>query len=288
MRHRRRCVTALTCVLIACAGTFVRGDASARDESAIARDLADADRAVAARPDAPPVYMNRAHVLDAMRRYERAVTDYSKVIELLPTSPAAFQHRGEDQFRLGRFKASVADFDQVLALDPDQAPYHWQRGISLYYAGEFDKAARQFELHKTVNPEDVENAAWHFLCVARASGIEAARRRLIPIHGDSRVPMAEVHEMFAGRLSPRDVLAAANAGRPEADDLRQRLLYAHLYIGLFHEAEGRPAQAAEEIRLAAEKYAGDDYMSDVARAHHAALDQAAAATTRPTTSPPRR
>ena len=98
---------------------------------------------------------------------------------------------------LGRVKESVADFDKFLEARPDQRPQHWQRGIALYYAGQFEDGAKQFEIHKTVNANDVENAAWHFLCVARWKGVEAARAGLIPIEGDGRVPMMTVHKMFA-------------------------------------------------------------------------------------------
>ena len=105
-------------------------------------------------------------------------------------------------------KAS-ADFNSVIGLRPDQEAHHWQRGIAYYYAGEFEKGRLQFEAHQEVNPKDVENAVWHFLCVARMHGMEEARKKLIPIAGDSRVPMAEVHELFAGKGTKEAVIEAA-------------------------------------------------------------------------------
>ena len=146
------------------------------------------------------------------------------------------------------------------------APYHWQRGISLYYAGEFDKGAKQFELHKTVNPQDVENAVWHFLCVARLAGVEKAREKLIPIHANARVPMMQVHELFAGRGSTQAVMDAVKAGEPDESSLKNRLFYAHLYLGLYDEALSKPESARDHLQMA-EKYASEDYMGDVARVH---------------------
>ena len=75
--------------------------------------------------------------------------------------------RAVAEFEQGRFGASVAAFDELARLMPDRAPHLWQRGIALYYAGRYADCRRQFESHRTVNPDDVENAAWHFLCVAR-------------------------------------------------------------------------------------------------------------------------
>jgi hypothetical protein len=72
------------------------------------------------------------------------------------------------EFRSGRVAESAAGFDKVAKLAPDYAPQLWQRGIALYYAGRYRDCRAQFESHRTVNPDDVENAAWHFLCVARA------------------------------------------------------------------------------------------------------------------------
>src|SRR6266853_660464 len=58
---------------------------------------------------------------------------------------------------------------------------------------------RQFELHQTVNDNDVENAVWHYLCVARLAGVEKAHASLIRIQRDSRVPMMAVYALFGGK-----------------------------------------------------------------------------------------
>ena len=94
-----------------------------------------------------------------------------------------------------------------------------------YYAGEYEKGVKQFEIHQDVNSNDVENSVWHFLCVNKIKGFEAARKSLIDIKGDGRVPMAQVQKLFAGKLEPKDVLDAANAGDPSPDELRLSLIH---------------------------------------------------------------
>jgi lipoprotein NlpI len=226
-----------------------------------------ADKALEADAKNTEAYVFRARLHDIRREFDKAIIDYGKVIELSPEAGLAWQRRGEDHFRLGHFKESVADFDKVIALSPGDAPHHWQRGISLYYAGEFDRGAKQFELHKTVNPQDVENAVWHFLCVARLSGVEKARQSLIPIRDDGRVPMMQIFALFGGKATEQTVMEAVNAGNPPEAVLKERLFYAHLYLGLFDEANGKLESAKEHISLAAGKYAEEDYMGDVARVH---------------------
>lgn len=164
-------------------------------------------------------------------------------------------------------KESVADFDKVIELAPRAAPQLWQRGMSLYYTGEFKKGREQFELHQTVNPHDVENAAWHFICVARAENVEAARLALISIEGDARVPMKEVHELFSGKGNEGAVMKAAENGNAGSVDLRNQLCYAHLYLGLYHEALGHTDRAKEHMIKAAIDYKMDHYMGKAAQVH---------------------
>src|SRR5205823_8361307 len=116
--------------------------------------------------------------------------------------PKQIFDRAVEDFQAGRITQSVAGFDRVASLVPGYAPQLWQRGIALYYAGRFKDCRAQFESHRTVNPDDVENAAWHFLCVARGESAEKARRALLPVGRDSRVPMREIHEMLRGKYTP--------------------------------------------------------------------------------------
>jgi lipoprotein NlpI len=172
--------------------------------------------------------------------------------------------RGEERFRRGRIAESIADFDRELQLAPNRAAEHWQRGIAYYYAGDYSKGARQFELHGTVNPQDVENAVWHFLCAVRApnGSVDAARKSLIPVTDDPRVPMAQIQRMFAGTLTPEDVLKVGDAAGGTAK------FYADLYVGLYYEALSRDDESLRLVESAAGNPAAkDSYMGDVARVH---------------------
>jgi len=178
------------------------------------------------------------------------------------SSPQEVFSRAVTDFENGRVVESAAGFDTLARLIPDQAPQLWQRGIALYYAGRYKDCRTQFESHRTVNPDDVENAVWHFLCVAREESPAKARSALLPVGPDSRVPMRQVYEMFRGTLKPEDVLAAAGtqaSGR----------FYAELYTGLYFEATGDKRQALQHITAAAaDRFASvGGYMHTVAKVH---------------------
>ena len=219
-----------------------------------------------AAPKQPQGWFLRAQLHVTQREHAKAVADYTEVIKLDPKSANAVQARGEANFKLGKIAESIADFDKFLELVPAQRPHHWQRGISLYYAGRFKDGKEQFEIHQTVNSNDVENAVWHFLCAARADGLASAKQGLIPIDGDGRVPMAQVHQLFAGKAKPEDVLAAAKAA-PAETRAGEPMFYAHLYLGIYFEAIGDAKQARDYIFKAAERANQNGYMGDVARVH---------------------
>jgi len=182
----------------------------------------------------------QSRVDDAQRLLDRAMTDFEN----------------------GRVAESIVGFDNVAKLLPALAPELWQRGIALYYVGRFDDCRAQFESHRTVNPDDVENAFWHYLCVARASTPAKARAALLPVGPDGRVPMQQVYGMLRGMTKPEEVLAAAGS------DLRGQF-YAQLYLGLYYDAQGDTARARQHITAAAaDRFAAaGGYMHRVAKVH---------------------
>ncbi|HWI18428.1 MAG TPA: hypothetical protein VNT81_11820 [Vicinamibacterales bacterium] len=191
-----------------------------------------------------------------------AVLTLVLVLSLASQDLRAIMNKASDDFRAGRIEESLRGFDRVALLSPADAPYLWQRGIAQYYAGKFRECRDMFVSHRTVNPDDVENAVWHFLCAARAESPEAARKQMLPVGPDSRVPMREVYQMFQGRATQAQVMRAAGTD-PTAQ------FFARLYVGLFLEATGNAAAGRAQIEIAAEerfaRYGG--YMHDVARVH---------------------
>ncbi len=187
----------------------------------------------------------------------------------ISNSPEALHERGMEHFFAGRIQESLLDWDREIELMPRRDPYHWQRGLAYYYAEMYEEGVAQFVRHQTVNGHDVENAVWHFLCVVRAKGgtVAKARKNLIPIEGDSRVPMKEVHDLFSAKGSVKDVLDAASANA-EGFLLRNQLCYAHLYLGLYFEALGQAEKSLAHIRKSAVDFKMDHYMGKVAQVHY--------------------
>jgi lipoprotein NlpI len=234
-----------------------------KGDPALALELAN--KAVQASPTNAQCYYVRGRIYAGQGEHEKALGDFDHAIALEPRGAELYHLRGCEHFKVGHIDESLADFDKFLQFVPKRAPYHWQRGISCYYAGRYEEGRKQFELHQTVNPSDVENAVWHFLCVARLEGVEKARAALIPIKDDRRAPMTQIFDLYSGKSTPDAVFASATS--PDA------LFYANLYVGLYYEATGNDALAGSYIGKAARNPAEGNYMVDVARVHEKILQK---------------
>jgi lipoprotein NlpI len=226
-----------------------------------------ADKAITLDPKNTSAFLVRGVAHALLRKPTDAIADFTKAIALDPRAAEAYNRRGMEHFKLGHIPESITDFDKYLELRPDQTPGHWQRGIAYYYAGRFEDGGKQFKGYEKVDTDDVENAVWHYLCLARAVGAEKARASVLKIGKDRRVPLMQVYALFKGEAKPADVLAAVRAGEPTPKELKERLFYAHLYLGLYYESLGDKQRTLEYMKKAAEDYETGQYMGDVARVH---------------------
>lgn len=223
------------------------------------------------RTNATASSLENAMRLEDTGRLQQSLAAYNAWLKSNPQDANALARRGGVFFKLGDNERALVDFDRSIAVEPRLTPYLWQRGISLYYAERWDDCLEQFVSHRAVNPNDVENAAWHFLCAARKHRVETAQNLLLPVGPDQRVPMSAVYQLYQGRAETTFVLDQARA--LERGPISHRLFYAHLYVALWHEAHGRPDQVLSHLRSAVEQ-TFPHYMGDVARVHLAWLEEA--------------
>jgi lipoprotein NlpI len=216
--------------------------------------------------------LSDAEAAAAAHRYAEAVESITEFIaQGKDAAPRAYYQRGRWNFRLGRLEDSLRDFDRLLQLRPGFQSRLWERGITCYYLGRYRQGAEQFMAYQGYYANDVENSVWRYLCQARFEGVEVARRALLPIADDRRVPMMQIYGLYRGQQEPADVFAAARQGTPPPQVLRDRLFYANLYVGLYHDAEGDLERAAHHIAEAAAAYEQGHYMWAVAVAHRSHL-----------------
>jgi lipoprotein NlpI len=201
----------------------------------------------------------------------QALDAANQLIQRFSDSPASMLTVADTLLRCGKPEDSLQYFDRYLEARPDALPYLWQRGIAQYFAGRHRDGVKQFEVHRRVNPNDVENAAWHFLCLARAESFEKATQLVLPAPDDPRIPMEEVLGML--KTGDTERVATKMESVPEGSGSRSRAdFYGYFYLGLYADAKGDSNKALELLKKSAAD-APHHYMGDVARVYVQYLTQ---------------
>jgi lipoprotein NlpI len=213
-------------------------------------------------------YLLRASAYADSGRSTEAIADLDRLIDANPKRTDLLEMRGTEQFKLGKFKAAIADFDRECRLEPRREPWHWKRGLAYYYAGEYEKGRDQFQRYHDQEDNDVENAVWRVMCMARLDGVglQKAQQQILIVRRDPRVPMMEAYQLFAGRTTPEQVLKAIDRGDPDRDELNRRIFYGNLYVGLYYDMIGKPQPAMEHLEKAV-GHRVDHFMWHIARLH---------------------
>ena len=173
----------------------------------------------------------------------------SAVAQNAPGVAQTIFNRAVADFKNAHIMETASGFDQVAKLVPDRGRNSGSVASRLYSQGRYQDCREQFESHRTVNPDDVENAAWHFLCVARAESPAKAKAALLPVGPDGRAPMRQIYLMFRGELTPDQLMGSAQTST-------ESQFYGHLYAGLYAEALGNKTAALKHISQAAEGASG--------------------------------
>lgn len=219
----------------------------------------------------------RGQLREATREFDLCVADYTLAIQQAPTKSSLYLMRARALFKGGRIDESILDWTHFIETEKDalKAPELFDFGIANVIVGKPDVARKQFEWYATLYPDDVENAAWQFLCVAKKEGIVAARAQLLKVGKDDRQPMMALYGVFKGEGTIADVWNAVGAGKPAEAERVQREFWARLYLGLYFEADGRAHLAARYLNTAALMASPTlftnqtvFYMTDVARVYH--------------------
>ncbi|MDB5388641.1 MAG: nlpI 2 [Planctomycetaceae bacterium] len=196
-----------------------------------------------------------------------------------PKSEDLYSQRGDACFFLGQFDKAVADYDEMVKLNPASEASHWRRGIACFYADKFKNAAAQFEMYHSFDDVDRENGIWRYLSQYMAQGRDPARQGLLKYKKDDREPFPAVYQLFAGKITPEEILKQIGEAEIDDQERQKRLFYAELYIGLNYAVEQNPEKALPHLRAATANSwprkagFGPHYMWQVGRLHYERLIQ---------------
>jgi tetratricopeptide (TPR) repeat protein len=87
-------------------------------------------------------YANRGLAYVRLKKFDRAIYDYTEAIRLLPQWGEAYEARGRAHFRVGDWRSAIEDFTRALEIKPDLERALQYRGFAREALGDYAGATR--------------------------------------------------------------------------------------------------------------------------------------------------
>jgi tetratricopeptide (TPR) repeat protein len=194
---------------------------SAKDDND--RAIADYSEAIRLDPTLYPPLINRGLAYFDNNDYGRAITDFSEAIRLNPKHALAFFNRGYVYAIRGDTDRAIADLSEAIRLDSSYTRSFLWRGYVNSILGNYDAATSDLG-RVLLAADDAYAALWYFLANWRtgkqsAMALEVFTSKLKP----TEWPWPVI-QLFLGRKTPDQVLAAAKTRRALRDAVLHRRL----------------------------------------------------------------
>ncbi len=98
------------------------------------------------------IYLRRGNVFRDMKKFDRAIVDYSEVIRLMPGDARGWRNRALIWLMKYDDDQGIADYDQAIRLDPTDALSYNNRGHAHLAKGHRDKAIADFRKALELRP----------------------------------------------------------------------------------------------------------------------------------------
>lgn len=246
---------ALSCLAAAASASAAAYDSFAAGLSDMSRGDADAaiddfGAAIAAGDLAPALlptaYHDRAKALRIKGRCADALADLDAAHKLKPDDKDVLWDHARAAKCVGRLDLALADDTGLIALNSYNG--FSARGYTRWALGDFSGAADDFASDFKRYPENIYSILWYELSRARAGGLDlSAVARDAPSPDTGKWPDA-VFALYAGKIKPEDIAAAAARG--DASAFAARNCEADFYLGEWWLMHGDAASARPLLQRA--------------------------------------
>jgi tetratricopeptide (TPR) repeat protein len=201
----------------------------------LAKAGATASRAIDMNPESSAAYQTRAEIAFAQGRYESAVSDYDRSLEFPRFFNSVYLERGNAYLRLGNLSAAANDYRHAARYQLFTPPAAFSLGRLQLYTHDYAKADASFAYafdHVTAPTARAHVLLWRFLLAMR-QGAKPGTPALVHAADASTVSPTEwpapVINMYVGRITPEQLLAAAQNPNPATQ--RDQVCEANYYSG---------------------------------------------------------
>lgn len=192
----------------------------------------------------------RGLLYDAVGMWALAKTDFDAAIQFKPDMAEAFNFLGIHYTQNQQFIQAYDAFDSTLDIEPQHEYAYLNRGIALYYGGRAELAVRDFEEFHRNDPADPFRAIWLFIAEREVDAV-AAQTRLAALRNDLASDRWEMNlvRFYLGEISENELKDRLMLNIESNLQLTQRLCEAYFYLGKYHTAQGRMAEASNYFKL---------------------------------------
>jgi lipoprotein NlpI len=190
-----------------------------------------------------------------------------------PKSVRALSIRGDAKVFLHDWPGALADYEEMIRLDPSQDVPHWRLGIVYFFLGKYEKGAAQFAKYHAYGARDRENGVWHFFCLAKVKGVEAARKEMLAYTQFDRHPFPDVYSLLEAKIDAAELQKRQEKRHEATGRQEEEQFFVDLYLGMHAWLEKKPELAEKHLAAATanrwgREESGKTYMWQVARLLH--------------------
>jgi lipoprotein NlpI len=177
-------------------------------------------------------YRLRGIAYSQLNQDERAVHDFGSAIELEQLAVEYYADRAIAYLRLREFTKANTDLDMALGLNTKYPPAHREKGRLSAYQGDWAEAVRSFALAK--ESDQGMGAAYGAIWVQVAAMRSGFRGTSLTTTLPPTQWPAPVVQMFTGKISPEEAIAAAD--NPDPTTYLEQKCEVYFYAGEYYMA----------------------------------------------------
>jgi lipoprotein NlpI len=201
----------------------------------------DFDEAIRRMPEFAIAYYNRGNLHYAQQDFDLAIADFTDAVRLNPEYASAYYNRGNAQADKREYAKAIADYGEALRFRPDDPDILSARGILQFCLGNAKSALSDETRSFQMDPTDAYAALWLYLVELRNGKNARAELAKNSITFEMTEWPWPAVQLFLGKSSPAEVLAAANQAPP--DDLKGQQCEANFFVGEYELLRGNRAAA---------------------------------------------
>jgi tetratricopeptide (TPR) repeat protein len=209
--------------------------------------VADASSAIEIDPKHAVGYDIRSYAYYRMHDYVRTISDATKAIEINPALAGPYAKRGAAYWLKTDLDSAIADYTKAAELEPKRRWPLQQLGLPRFAKGDFKAAADDLSRALQIR-SDPSTVLFRYLARAHAGEREAAETELAEIARSAtiqiRVWPCAVTELYLGKRSPEDMLAAARTVSARCTT--------QFFVGEWHALRSQSAEARAALSRAVE------------------------------------